>query len=255
MIISIAKLECIKWFKTGKIWKLLALTQCILGIIFYWLTKQYLTQETQFYAMPPTFGITEEIIHPLFAWTALLFMIISPLLVSKSLVSEKKSNTFMLYLTTKISSNAIVLGKFLGIMVTQLFLLLPTLIMPLFIIIHNSLDIGQLLSSVLGLILFLSAITTIAIFIAIICKEPLTAAFFSFTILLCLSILEWVARFFNESYSWIGEIALLYHCQNAFSGVIYTQDLIYYFLFSLLFLYGSIIYLNKNPNLLRKNAI
>src|SRR3984957_7390722 len=101
MIYTIAQHELSALFKTGKIWKLLALCQFILGLIFYWLMEEFLskTQRLLLESNSP-FGITEEVIHPLFAWTALFFFFITPLLTTYSITQERKQHTLDLYLTS-----------------------------------------------------------------------------------------------------------------------------------------------------------
>ncbi len=248
MILTIARHEYLKPFKTGKIWKLLALCQCLLGFIFYrYMTAFLLKNQNSLIETQGSLGITEEVIHPLFAWAALLFFFIAPLLASESLTQERKIRTLEIYLSAPLSSTKIILGKFIGTLGIQVFLLLPMLLMPLLIAVEDSLDIGQFISSFLGLILLLSTNLSIALFVASLCKEPLVAALMIFITLLLLTLLEWMTHFLPASFEWVIELALLYHCKNFLSGIINTQDIIYYVLVSFIFLCFSIHRLNKEP--------
>jgi len=254
MIPIIARHEFLKLFRTGKIWQLLALCQFILGLIFYWLMEEYLFKKQQFLLENnSSFGITEEVIHPLFAWTALLFFFITPLLATNSITQERKSHTLELYLIAPISATEIVLGKFIGVFLGQVFLLLPVFLMPLIICLQDRLDVGQLLTGSFGLILLISANLSIGIFISSLAKEPLIAALAIFTTLILLSLLEWMGRFLTPSLQWITELALLYHCKNLLSGLISSKDVIYYGSLSLVFIYFSIVRLNKEPHFKKKS--
>lgn len=254
MILIIARHEFLKLFKTGKIWKLLALSQCILGLIFYrymaafLLKTQNLLIENQL-----SLGITEEVIHPLFAWTALFFFFITPLFATNCLTQERKSRILENYLNAPISSAKIIIGKFIGAFGGQLFLLLPLLLMPLLVAVEDSLDLGQFISSVLGLILLLGTNLSVGLFIASFSKEPLIASFFIFITLLSLTLLEWITHFVSPAFGWIGEFALLYHCKNFLSGIINTQDICYYIVASIVFLYFSILRLDKEPYFRKKS--
>jgi len=249
MIVTLAQHEFTSLLKTGKIWKLLALCQCILGFIFYSLMEDYSFKSQQsLLENNGSFGITEEVIHPLFAWTALFFFFITPLLATHSLTQERKSHTLELYLTSAISSTQIILGKYLGILVGQLFLLLPVLIMPLLITLHDRLDIGQFLSGIFGLILLLSATLSLSFFIACFSKEPLIAALVIFVTLFFLTLLEWIGSNLNPGLQWIKEFALLYHCKNFLSGAINTRDILYYTVFSGTFIYLSVFRLHKESD-------
>jgi len=253
MILTIAKHEFSKAFKTGKIWKLLAMCQLILGLIFYWLIEEYLLKKQQFLLENNSaFGITEEVIHPLFAWTALLFFFITPMFATNSLTQERKMHTLELYLTAPISTTEIIIGKFLGIFLSQIFLLFPIFLMPLLIAIQDRLDTGQFLVGSLGLILLIGTNLSISMFIASFSKEPIIAALTIFISLVLLTLLEWMGRFLTPDLYWVTEFALLYHCKNFLSGLINTKDIIYYGLASFIFLYCSIVRLNKESHFKKK---
>ncbi|HQZ87990.1 MAG TPA: ABC transporter permease subunit [Gammaproteobacteria bacterium] len=248
MILTIARHEFLKLFKTGTIWKLLALCQCVFGLIFYrYMTEFLLKNQNLLIENELSLGATEEIIHPLFAWAALFFFFITPLLATNCLTQEKKSRTLEIYLIAPLTTTKIILGKFFGVFCAQLFLLLPILLMPLLIAVEDSLDFGQFISGSFGLILLLGTNLSIALFIATLSKEPLIASFVIFITLILLSLLEWVTHFLSPAFSWVTEFALLYHCKNFLSGIINTQDILYYALVSFIFLYSSIRCLGKAP--------
>ncbi len=246
MILTIAQHEFLKSFKTGHLWKLLALCQFILGLIFYWLMEDFILKHQQQLLehtnMP---GITEAVVHPLFAWTALIFFFITPLLAVHSLTHERKTHTLELFIMAPLSSADIIVGKFLGAFLKQLFLLLPVLLMPLFITLHDKIDIGQFLSGVLGLVLLLSANLSLSFFIASLSKEPLLAMLVSIIVLFLFSLLEWSVDFLDPALHGLKEFALLYHCKNFLSGIIHTRDILYYGLFSFIFLFLSVQRLDK----------
>ena len=251
MILTIARHEFLKLFKTGKIWRLLAVCQCLLGLIFYRYMTEFLLKNERLglevMENNPSLGITEAVIQPLFAWTALFFFFITPLLATSSLTQERKSRTLEMYLSAPLSAQKIILGKFFGIFSAELFLLLPVLLMPLLIAVEDSLDFGHFIAGFFGLILLLGANLSIALFIASLAKEPFLASFVIFTTLLFLTLLEWATHFLPSAFSWVTKIALLYHCKNFLSGIIDTQDILYYALVSVIFLCLSILRLDKEP--------
>lgn len=247
MIFTIAQHEWVKLFKTGKLWKLLALCQFILGLIFYWLIEEFILKtKNALLENPGSLGITEEVIHPLFAWTTLLFFFVTSVLTIHSLTQEKKMNMLNLYFTAAVSTTDIIIGKFIGLLAAEIFLLLPIVFMPgLMIVLQNQVDIGYFLCGILGLLLVLSAILSLGIFVASLAKEPLVAALVILILLFLLSLLEWMAPFLSVHFSWLKEVALLYHCKNFFSGIIHSRDIIYYGAFSCFFLYLAKINCNR----------
>jgi len=252
MIVAITKLELLKLFKTGKIWKLLSISQFFLGFIFYLLLRDYQLNAAQYLLTPGSpLGITEKVIHPLLAWTALFFFFITTLLVTQSLTQERKSQSLHLYLTSAITPTQIILGKFLGIFLAEIFLLLPIFTMPWVVSITNSLDVGHFLTALAGLLCLQAANISLAFWIASFVEEPLLAALMIFTTLFLLSLLEWAGRFLKVDYQWLQELALLYHCKNFLSGLIDSRDIIYYVLISILFLSLSVIRLKQEPSMHR----
>jgi ABC-2 type transport system permease protein len=117
--------------------------------------------------------------------------------------------------------------------------------MPLFITLHDRLDIGQFMSGLLGLVLLLTTSLSLGFFISSFSKEPLIAALVIFISLFLLSLLEWGMRFISPHINWLGELALLYHCKDFLSGVISSRDILYYVLTTVFFLYLSVIRLNQ----------
>ncbi len=254
MILTIARHEFLNLFKSGKIWKLLALCQCILGLIFYrYITEFLLKNQNILIENHQSLGITEEVIHPLFAWTALFFFFITPLFATNALTQERKSRLLEIYLSAPISTTKIILGKFIGVFAGQLFLLLPILVMPLLIAVEDSLDLGQFISGAIGLVLLMATNLSIGLFIASLSKEPLVASFVIFITLLLLTLLEWVSHFLSPAFSWITEFALLYHCKNFLSGIVNSQDIIYYILVSFVFICLCIFRLDKEPYFRRQS--
>lgn len=252
MIYNIAQHELLKFFRNGRIWKLLALCQFILGLIFYWLTEEFISKSQKFILDNNTSlgNITEEVIHPLFAWTAIFFFFITPLLAANTLTQERKLQTLDLYLVSSISPTSIILGKFLGTWASQFLLLFPVISMSFFLLFTHTLDLGQLTSGFLGLLLLLTTSLSLGIFVSSFSKEPLICALVIFVALFLLSLLEWISS--NSPLSFFSQFSLLYHCKDFFSGLISTKDLIYYLLTSLIFLGFSVLRLNKEHYFKRK---
>ena len=231
MIYTLAQHECKRLWKSGKIFHLLAFCQSLLAFVFYWLLEEFYAKSQRSLLEQDTLvDITEAVLHPLFAWTVLLFFFITPLLAVSTFTQERKSHTFTLYLSAPIEAHSLVIGKFLGTFFAQCFLLLPILGISLLLALQHTLDRGQLLASYTGLFLFLGAILSMAILVASCCKEPLMATFLSFSVLLGFSLLEWVGRWVDPSCDYFSHFSLIYHCKNFLSGLLSSQDFIYYML-------------------------
>lgn len=248
MIYTLARHELLRTFKTGKAWKLLSLFQLLLGFIFYSLLGEFLVNhENQFLESSRRFGITEEVVHPLFAWSALILFIIIPVLSMTSLAYERKNRTLDLYLTMPLSSQELILGKFLGNLALLSLLFVPSILMPLIILVNGHLDFGHYGCGLFGLWLVLTTALSICMLVSTYTKEPLTAIIFGIFALLFLSLLEWTIRFLDPAWHVIREFALLYHCKNLFSGIVTFSDVSYYCLLSTVCLFLSAKRIEKEP--------
>jgi len=158
-------------------------------------------------------------------------LLISPLLCSQTLTQERKTKTLTLFLIPPLSAKQIIMGKFIATSLAQGFLLLPLILISLFLGNYHLLDWGHLGSAYLGLLLFLNAGLSLGFLICSHSQEPTVAIGLSFASLLTFSLLEWADRLFHYNHHYFSELSLLYHCKNFLSGLINSQDLIYYSLF------------------------
>lgn len=229
MIYSLARHECTLLWKSAKIFYLLAFCQGLIAFIFHWLLQEFYARTQRSFLEPSTLvDLTEAVLHPLFAWTVLLFFFITPLLAANTLTQERKSDTLSLYLSAPLSTVDLVMGKFMGASLAHCFLLLPLLSITLLLGFEYRLDTGHLLASYGGLLLCLGAMLSLSFLVASFCTEPLMAIFLSFSLLLAFSLLEWVGRFLDPALDYAEHFSLIYHCKNFLSGLVSTQDILYY---------------------------
>ncbi len=231
MIYNIVAHECRRLFKTGKIFILLALCQCLLGLIFHCLLSEF-QYKIQAAILEPTLslGLMENLLHPLFAWNALIFLFITPLLAAQSFSQERKSHTLVLYFSAPLSALNLVLGKVIGLILGHLFLLLPLILMTLFLALQQPLDLGHLFAASCGLFAFMSANIALSIMVSCASKDPTICMLMSFVLVLFLSLLEWLAPLWDSSLEYWAHFSTLYHCKSLLSGLLNTQALIYYLL-------------------------
>ena len=135
----------------------------------------------------------------------------------------------------------LVLGKYLGI-ICYLFLLLSLIaLMPLSLLMGTELDLLQLLSGIIGLVLLTSSFAAIGLFVSPLTSQSAVAAVSTFGILFVLVIMNMVGTTGSELFREILTYAsLLNHYHNLLDGVFNSADVIYYLLVSTLFIVLSI---------------
>lgn len=231
---------------SGRLWVSLGLTQCLLGFLSYWLLSEYKQKlHAQFLDAITLLPISEEIIHPLFAFTTLITFILIPLLSLQNLSLDRKNN-MLNYFLLHLSEKQIILGKFLALFQIYFILIVLPLLLILFCLnCSANLDLGQSFSSLLGLLLLASTTMSICIFVSTLIKDPILATLTSLLLLFALCVWEWGFRYLPMPYRAYASLGLLYPCKHFLSGSIYIKDIIYYSVITFACLQLSLTWLKK----------
>jgi len=170
------------------------------------------------------------------AGVTLIFMI--PLLTMRSFSEEMKQGTLELVFTFPISDGAIVLGKFLGLCFVFLVMIIPTLVyIALGLWLGAPLDCGVLVSSYLGLFLLGLSFLSLGMFFSSLTENQVVSASLSFGVLLLFWILGWASDFAGKTTGEIiRNISIIDHFRNLTRGLLDTQDIFFFLLFTVFFL-------------------
>ncbi len=245
MIITIASREVRSLFLSPLAWSILAVVQFIMGYLFLGQLDLFLQIQSQLLAMNEAPGITEIVVTPIFANAAMILLLVIPLITMRLISEEKRTQTLTLLLSAPVSITEIVLGKFIGIMIFILIILLLMALMPLSLLAGGTLDYGMAASSFLALLLLLASFASAGLFMSTITNQPTIAAISTFGLLLLLWIVDWSADF-TEAGSVISYLSLLNHYRPLLEGIFKSSDIIYYLLFITTFLTLSIRRLNAD---------
>lgn len=94
----------------------------------------------------------------------MLLLFLTPPLSIKFLVEEKKNNTFDLLMTAPLSSLQIVIGKYLGLLLTLLCFLSVTILYPLSTVFVTEIPLGPFVTSWIGFFLLTAVYAAIGLF-------------------------------------------------------------------------------------------
>jgi len=219
VILTIALREFRSMFLSPLAWVILGMMTLIFAIFF-------LSDVLAFLYQPQTEGLTRFVVTPLFGLAAWLLAFVIPLLTMRLISEERRNQTLVLLFSAPITMTEIVLGKFLGIVLYLLVLIGLMVLLPLSLLIGGNLDLGVLASSVIGLVLLLSAIAAIGLFMSTLTQSPALAAIMAFGVVFLLLILEAII-------SWLGNpvatyLSIFRHYLPFVEGVVDTADIFYY---------------------------
>ena len=222
-------------------WSILAVMQLILSWFFAIEVALFLQPENQSQLAndPNAPGVTMVIVSSLFWWIGIILLLVMPLLTMRLISEERRHKTLPLLLSAPVSMTGIIMGKFLGLMSFLLIILAMLLLLPLSLLLGGNLDFGHLAAGLLGTILFLSAIAAIGLYLSTLTANPTIAAISTFGILLLLWMINW-AEYLEEQSGVLTYLSITNHYQPLLEGSFSTEDVIYYLLFTALFLILSI---------------
>ncbi|TDI79243.1 MAG: ABC transporter permease [Betaproteobacteria bacterium] len=237
MILIIAHKELRTLFASPLAWTLLALMQLVLAWIFLGRLDTFLEMQSQLVQISNPPGVTEIIVAPLFATTAVVLLIATPLLTMRLIAEERRNHTMIFLISAPISMTDIVLGKFLGLMIFFSVEISLVVALSISLLSGSMLDFGLLLSNIAGLFLIAACFASLGLYMSCLTAQPSIAAAGALGALLVL----WAVDITTNNIDSIAQdFSLLKHYENFNRGIIDTFDIAYFVLFTLTFLVLSI---------------
>lgn len=236
MILTIALRELRSLFLSPLAWTILAVVQALLAFLFLARVELFQLYQPQLAGMEGAPGVTEVIVPDLFANSAIVLLLIVPLVTMRIVAEERRNRTLTLLFSAPVSMTEIVLGKYLGVLLFLLTLLALIGLMPLSLLAGGGLDFGILLSALLGLLLLLGSFAAVGLFMSTLTQHPTVAAIGGFGMLLLFWVLDWSARGSGA----FAYLSLLNHYKPFLEGVFDSADALYHLLLIATFLALSI---------------
>ncbi len=164
-----------------------------------------------------------------------------PLLTMGLMSREYSSGSIKLLFSSPINDKQIILGKYISVLVYNLVLIMPLLIITVFcgITIDNA-DVPLILTGVLGIYLLISAYGAIGLFMSSITQYQVVAAVGTLIVLAALNYVGEVGRdydFVRDITYWL---SISGRAHQFITGMICSEDLLYFFIVIALFICLSI---------------
>jgi ABC-2 type transport system permease protein len=244
-ILAIARNEMRRIFVSPLAWAVLAVVQLILGFVFINLLIDYARNAElgdQFT------GVADYMGGGLYGFATIILLLVMPLMTMRLFSEERKSGSLTLLLSSPASLIEVVLGKFLGLVGFMLAVILLLGLMPLSLLPGTDLDLGRIAAGLLGLFLLMLSFGAAGLFVSSLTREPTIAAVGGFGLLLVIwlvQILSYQDIPFAEVF---GYLSLISHFDDLRRGIFDTGDVVYYLLFTTLFLWLTVQRLDLERN-------
>ncbi|MBI3778190.1 MAG: ABC transporter permease subunit [Gammaproteobacteria bacterium] len=239
MIFTIGLRELKSLFLSPLAWSILAVVQLILAYLFLGRIEIIQMYQSQLMAMDSAPGVTEIILPDLLGNAAIILLLVVPLLTMRLVAEERRNRTLSLLFSSPVSMTEIVLGKYLGIVLFLLVLLVLIALMPLSLLAGARLDFGLLAAGFLGLALLLAGFAAVGLFMSTLTQYTTVAAISTFGALLLFWILDWSGQGFAGG-NWLAYLSLFNHYKPFLDGIFDSADAVYHALLIVTFLVLSI---------------
>ncbi len=197
---------------------------------------------TQFGQAPPTPTISD--ILNTFAF--LMALLVGPAITMRLLSEEQKSGTMELLMTMPVRDGEVVLGKFLAAFIFYCCILALTLIYPFVLLQFGNPDVGPIVSSYIGMLLFGAATLAIGTLTSALSENQIV----SFILAAMLILLLYVSGFFANLATFIAasipqlsiilnELSFSSHLNNFMNGLVTVKDAFYYLLIAAVSLFAA----------------
>ncbi len=175
-------------------------------------------------------NLNDMVFRPTFYSTAVVLLLVLPILTMRLFAEERKLRTFELLLTSPIRINEVVAGKFLSVYLIFLGLLALTGLVPLILSLYSSFDWKPVLTGYLGLALMGALFLAVGVFTSTLTENQIVAAFLSFGLLLIVWLLGALGSVIGDTPAGnvISYLSFIEHYDRMVRGLLDSKDLVYY---------------------------
>jgi len=232
----IARRELSSLFVSPMAYVILIFVTFILGWFFVYLVGAYAEYSMRM-AMSPTpqdFRVDDIIIRNFYSTFAVIMVFVAPVLSMRTFAEERRLRTAELILTAPVGTMQIVMGKYLGLLLMGLFMLVLTLAFPLWLALQDAPpEPGPLVAACLGALLAMGAFFAVGVFSSSLTSNQVVAAVVAFV--LCLFF--WIVGAAAESGTGgafaplLESFSISSRLDDFMKGVIDTRSLVFFLSF------------------------
>lgn len=219
MITTIAFSEFKRRIYSAGFWLLLCVLFVLLGLLFLSLLENFINtvQPANLHLEKPV-TVSDGVILPYFWWAGILVPALMPLLAMSAPSNAGAHSPEALLRLAPFSPVVRVLGKSLSLVFLATIIVACVAVPALLLGTHATLDIGQLISGLIGLWLFTLSAAAVGLYFSTLLRDPLAAALASYAFLLLLALLYLLANFRGISGSSTHLLASYTHFQPWLEG-------------------------------------
>jgi len=249
MICVIARHESLALLRSAQTWVLGAILAFLFGYLFLEQLEAFIAVQDQIALQDYPLGLSGFLSVGFLQSLTLVVSIVAPLLAMRAFSDEYRQNTYALWQSSPVSSTALTLGKFSGLIVVQLLYIGMALCMMLILRGFAPIDLPVIFSAATGLLLCSAATTACGLYFSSLTRHGLIAIVASLAFIILLWLLG-STDFGELPLQGLRALSIRTHIGGFFQGYLQSADIAYFLLLTLLFLLLTIIRLDS----LRQNG-
>ena len=225
----ICRKELNSYFASPVAYVVMALFAFTFGFIFYISTLYFMQMSNDPQMGNRPLNMNEMIVPGVLSTMSIIVLFLLPLLAMRVFAEEKRSGTMELLITSPVTDNAIVVGKWLAVMILYTSVVLVGALSLLFLFLYGKPDWRPIAIGLLGLLLQGSALLSIGTFLSSTTKNQIIAGVAGIVLFFLLWAVGWGSEFDT---SWFGQfrgyLSATKHTEAFAKGVLDFKDVVYY---------------------------
>jgi gliding motility-associated transport system permease protein len=207
-------------------WTIAAIALLLDGILF------------QAFALGGGKKLSALVLSEFFRYSTLPVAVAAIALAMRLIAEERQTGTIVLLHTSPVRDVDIVLGKFLSAFVFLVGITVASIYMPLLILVHGKISLGQVLVGYLGLALWGAAMLAVGVFASALARQQIVAGVVGAAIAAALVLFYFLAKVVDPPLAGVLASIDLYaqHFPAFQAGVLHSKDVIFYLGVTWLFL-------------------
>ncbi len=239
MIATVMQFECKSLLRSAQTWIIAGVLAILFAFLFLQALETFLEVQPKLALQDHPTGVSGFLSVRYLAPLVVIFALVAPLLAMKSFSDEYRQHTLALWQSSPVSNVALVIGKYLGVYIVVCLLIIIACAMPLILRVFVPLDLGVMLSSVIGLLLAASSFVAIGMFFSSLTRHAILAIAASVILLVVLWLIGSSANL-----NALKPFAIPTHVAGFFQGFISSADVLYFIIVTVLFIALTIVRLD-----------
>lgn len=231
------------------VWVILGAVFVALALLFLVLLNNfYIEIQVKYAGIASAPGVTDSTITPMLFWSAFIGSAMLPIFCARITTEERLLGQHVLLSSAPVSAIAVCTGKLLALCSLVAMLALLNYIFPASIANYVDLDWGKINAGILGAALFQISFAALCLWLASYSQSIIFTVLTSYGALLFLFILYYSGSSLNSESSLFIYLSNFSHLLPMLSGLINSQDILYFVLMTILFFSLSVIRLRYSQH-------